>query len=116
MHEVSIMQNVFEIAFSHLRQEKATRIHRLRLRIGALSGVVPDALQFAFDALKENTPAAEASLEVEYVPVRFYCAKCSLEFGTDDIVELCPACGSPSAEVRQGRELDVVSLEVSGKE
>jgi hydrogenase nickel incorporation protein HypA/HybF len=116
MHEVSIMENVFEIAFARLRQEKATRIHRLRLRIGALSGVVPESLEFAFDALKENTPAAEASLDLEYVPVRFYCSTCALEFVGDDVAELCPSCGSPDARVCQGRELDLVSLEVSREE
>lgn len=110
------MQSVFEIAFARLRQEKATRLHRLRLRIGALAGVVPEALEFAFDALKEHTPAAGASLDVEYVPVRFYCSTCALEFGGDDVAELCPRCGSPNADVRQGRELDVVSLEVSREE
>lgn len=116
MHEVSIMHSVFEIAFARLRQEQATRIHRLRLRIGALSGVVPEALNFAFAALRENTPAAEASLDVEYLPVRFYCPTCAVDFGGDDVAELCPTCGLPSADVRQGRELDVVSLEVSREE
>ena len=113
MHEVSIMQEVFAIALDRLRQEQATRIHRLRLRIGALSGVVPEALQFAFDALKEETPAADALLEVEYLPVRFWCSRCEREFGGEDVAELCPTCGSPSATVQQGRELDVVSMELS---
>ena len=116
MHEVSIMQNVFDIAFARLRQEKATRIHRLRLRVGALSGVVPEALQFAFDALKEDTPAAEAALDVDYLPVRFYCSQCALEFGAEDVLELCPSCGSADAAIRQGHELDVVALEVSREE
>jgi hydrogenase nickel incorporation protein HypA/HybF len=116
MHEVSIMQSVFEIAFDKLRQEQATRIHRIRLRIGALSGVVPEALQFAFDALKEDTPAANAVLDVEFLPVRFHCATCCQEFGGDDVAGLCPMCGQPSATVRQGRELDVVSLELSREE
>jgi hydrogenase nickel incorporation protein HypA/HybF len=116
MHEVGIMQNVFEIAFAHLQKERATRIHRVRLRVGALSGVVPDALQFAFEALKENTPAAEASLEVDFLPVRLVCQSCGLEFGADAFAELCPTCGSPHSSVRQGRELDVVSLEISGED
>lgn len=116
MHEVSIMQCVFEIALTHLRREKATHICRLQLRVGALSGVVPAALEFAFDALKANTPAAHASLDVEYVPVRFYCSTCSIEFGGEDVAELCPTCGSPDVSVCQGRELDVVSLEVSREE
>jgi hydrogenase nickel incorporation protein HypA/HybF len=116
MHEVGIMQRVFEIAFVHLGQEKATRIRRLRLRVGGLSGVIPEALQFAFDALKKDTPAAEASLEVDYVPVRLVCLQCGLDFGADDSTDLCPTCGSPHATVQQGRELDVVSLEVSREE
>jgi hydrogenase nickel incorporation protein HypA/HybF len=48
-----------ELAAEKTRAAGATRIHRLKLRIGRLSGVVPEALQFAFDALKTGSPAAE---------------------------------------------------------
>jgi hydrogenase nickel incorporation protein HypA/HybF len=116
MHEVSIMKSVLDIAFAHLRHEKATRIHRVQLRVGALSGVVPEALSFAFDALKVSTPAAHAALEVEYLPVRFFCSKCALDFEGSDVAEFCPTCGSPIANPRQGRELDLVSLEFSREE
>ncbi len=116
MHEVSIMQSVFELAFERMQQARATQIHRVRIRIGALTGVVPEALQFAFDALKKETPAAGATLDVEYLPVRLHCLECSREFGGDDVAGLCPTCGQPSTTVRQGRELDLVSLELSREE
>ncbi len=116
MHEVTIMENILQIAAEHLRAENASRIHRLRLRVGALSGVVPEALQFAFDALKVDTPAASAVLEMDWVPARLRCSTCGREFEAADYVSACPDCGSCQTEVRQGRELDLVSLEVSREE
>ena len=94
MHEASIMQNVFATAFEHMHQAGAVRIQRLRLRVGALSGVVPDALTFAFEALKTNTAAAEAELEIDRVPARLLCMGCLLDFDSDTCVDLCPRCGS----------------------
>jgi len=57
MHELSIMQSALDQVLEKARQAGASRVHAIRLRIGALSGVVPDALQFAFEALADGTPA-----------------------------------------------------------
>lgn len=115
MHEVSVMEDVLEIAFAHMRQQKAVRIDRLRLRVGKISGVVTEALEFAFEALKEGTPAATATLEIECVPVRLQCSACAIEYEAADYLAACPTCGSWQGELRQGQELDLVSLELSGE-
>lgn len=115
MHEVSVMENVLELAFAHMRREKAVRIERLRLRVGKLSGVVTEALEFAFAALKEGTPAATATLDIESVPVRLHCPACDVEFAAADYLAECPNCGSWQSEVRQGQELDLMSLELCGE-
>jgi hydrogenase nickel incorporation protein HypA/HybF len=52
MHELSIMQSALDQVLEKARQAGASRVHAIRLRIGALSGVVPDALQFAFEATR----------------------------------------------------------------
>ena len=80
MHELSIMQSALDQVLEKARQAGASRVHAIRLRIGVLSGVVPDALQFAFEALADGTPAQGAQLLIEDVPARFWCAVCSHEF------------------------------------
>src|ERR1051325_1084952 len=109
MHEASIMLNVFDLAFAQLQEQSAARIVRLRLRVGTLAGVVPEALSFAFEAMKPDTPAALAEMEVERVPARLRCRACQCEFEPDGFPAPCPACGNWAVEVRQGQELDLVS-------
>ena len=91
----------------------ASRIHELRLRVGAMSGAVPDALRFAFEAVTAGTMASGASLAIEAVPAVWWCATCVLEFGAESPLAECPRCGTWSGELRAGRELDIASIEVS---
>ena len=116
MHEASIMQNVFELAFARMQQESATRVVSLRLRVGALAGVVPEALAFAFEAMKADTPAAHAEMDVERVPALLLCRGCQQEFAPDGFPAPCPACGNWAVDVRQGQELDLVLVEFAREE
>jgi hydrogenase nickel incorporation protein HypA/HybF len=113
MHEVGLMQSALEMAFDHARQAGASRIHRMRLRVGALSGVVPEALTMAFVAATPDTPAEGAELIVEQIPVVCRCDKCDCEFYPDDVVYLCSNCGALNSCIQKGRELELASLEVS---
>ena len=113
MHEVGLMQDALAIAFGRAAEEGAHRIHRLTMRIGPLSGVVPEALEFAFDVLAQGTMAEGAVFEVEHVPILCYCSPCRHEFEAKDLFCECPQCRYPSAEVRQGRELELAALEIS---
>jgi hydrogenase nickel incorporation protein HypA/HybF len=112
MHELSIMQSALNQALDQARQAGAVRVHEIRLRIGVLSGVVPEALQFAFEALSDGTPAEGGRLTIEHVPARFWCATCNREFEAIRLFTECPECHNPSGELRSGRELELASLEV----
>ena len=112
MHELSIMQSALNLALDQARQAGARRVHAIRLRIGALSGVVPDALEFAFEALAPGTAAENAKLAIEHVPARFWCAGCAREFQSDDMLAECPGCHNLSGELRGGREMELASLEI----
>jgi hydrogenase nickel incorporation protein HypA/HybF len=107
------MQNTLDQAAQHARDHGCTVIHRIRLRIGALSGVVPEALEFAFQAISPGTPAAGAKLEIERVPAVAFCKSCQLTFTLEDAVFPCPGCGGWESELRQGRELELAQLEAS---
>jgi hydrogenase nickel incorporation protein HypA/HybF len=113
MHEVGIVQSALQTALEEARKSGATRIHLLRLRVGALSGVVPDALGFAFEALSQGTMAEGARLEVDPVPATWWCEPCQKEFLSQDYFNQCPDCQQASAQLRRGRELHLASIEVS---
>jgi len=114
VHEVGIMETAIEAVLAQAREHDATQVHRIVLRIGALSGVEPDALRLAFDATVKDTPAAGADLELEAVPARGRCSDCDLEFGVEsDFIFTCPRCGRISGELVQGRELELARIEMS---
>jgi hydrogenase nickel incorporation protein HypA/HybF len=112
MHELSIMQSALSLALEQAHRAGASQVHVIRLRIGALSGVVPEALQFAFEALVPGTEAEGAKLAIDSVPARFWCSSCTKEFQADDLFAECPGCHRPSSELRAGREMEVASLEI----
>lgn len=112
MHELAIMESTLDLALAQARQNGATRIRAVRLRIGALSGVVPDALQFAFEALVPGTLAEGAQLAIEPLAARFWCAVCKREFVAADLFSQCPDCGALSGDLRAGRELELTSLDI----
>ena len=68
------MQCALDQVLREARRAGAVRVHQIRLRVGVLSGVVPEALQFAFEALTAGTPAEGAILAIDDVPARFWCA------------------------------------------
>ncbi|HEX9047944.1 MAG TPA: hydrogenase maturation nickel metallochaperone HypA [Verrucomicrobiae bacterium] len=113
MHEVSIMIEALRLADDAAKNAGASRVRKLRLRIGALSGVVPEALRFAFDVARENTLAAQATLEIESVPAACWCPACRMEFPSADFYGECPRCHQPSGELRQGREMEIADVEVA---
>ena len=112
MHEIGIMQSALDIAEQQALAAGAKSIHEVRLRIGQMTGVVPEALEHAFAVLKDGTMAQEARLVVDYVPAICWCSECQREFESQGLFCLCPQCKTPSSDVRRGRELEIVSLEV----
>lgn len=112
MHELSIMGSALELALDRAQQAGATRVRVIRLRIGVLSGVVPEALQFAFETLTANTPAQGGLLEIEQIPARFGCPRCRKEYEVNAPYGECPNCGEVSSDLRAGREMELTSLDI----
>jgi len=113
MHELSIAANIIEIAAEAAAQAGAERVENINVRIGPLSGVVKEALLFSFDVAAEGTICAGAKLTVEEVPVQVFCPRCQAIQTLPDVVPLaCPVCHTPTADIRAGQELEIVSLEL----
>lgn len=115
MHELGIMKSTLDIALQWADRQGADRIERLGMRVGALSGVVPDALQFAFEVLKLDTIAATAQLDVESIPLQIYCRTCEREFVSDGFSHMCTLCDGFDTEIRRGRELEVTYVELASE-
>lgn len=112
MHEATLMQSAIEQALEAASRAGSSRITGLRLRIGAWAGVVPEALQFAFEVLTRETAAEGARLEIDPVEARCHCDLCKLEFSPRDHVRTCPDCGNRVTRICAGHELELESIEV----
>lgn len=117
MHEASIASELINIAINECNKNGYTKIQSIKVLIGRATGVMSDALLFAFDVLKENTPAQEAKLIIEEIPVKGICKDCGKEFESNApyIVVVCPFCGSFSLQITAGKELNITEMEVSNE-
>lgn len=114
MHELSIAHSLVDIASQVAHEVNAKKVDIVKLRLGALSGVVKEALLFSYDVVIENTILAGSRLEVQEVPVVVYCPHCELESRLPGIQQFrCLQCDRPTAHIVQGKELEIVSLEYS---
>jgi hydrogenase nickel incorporation protein HypA/HybF len=113
MHEVGLMQDTIDLATTAAREAGAERIHRIRLRIGRLAGVEAEAMRFAFAAVTQGTLADGAVLDIDPVEVVCHCRACDRPFTPTDYIFACPWCAAITSDVRQGREIELVAVEVS---
>lgn len=113
MHEVSIMAEAVRMAAETAQASNAQRVTGVRLRVGTLSGAVPDAMRFAWEVVCRDTVAEGAWLEIETVPAACWCASCKTEFACVDFLGVCPRCDNVSGELRRGRELNIVTVEMN---
>lgn len=113
MHEVGLMREVIDAAVAEAARHQATRVHAVTLRVGALAGVEPEALAFAFEVAAAGTTAEGATLTIEPVPVRCHCPYCMLDFDPPGWVFRCPKCATLHVNRVQGAELELARLEVS---
>jgi len=113
MHELSIASSIVETVTEAAAAHPGARVTSVRLRIGALAGVVEDALEFCWQLATEDTPLTGAALEVRRLPVVVHCERCNEDEELTGVQSFrCPRCGEPTADLRQGRELEIESFEI----
>ena len=115
MHELSIAQGLVEVACEALSrcEPSPAGVRSVLVKIGALSGVVKDALEFCYELSVEGTPLAGSRLVVEEQPAVVFCPSCLENRVLEDVSRFrCPTCGTPTSELIHGRELELISLEL----
>jgi len=112
MHELSITESILSIALEQAKVAQASKISKINLTIGELSGIVDECVQFYFDIISKDTIAAEASLSFYRPPTKLRCRSCATTFLPNNLDWACPNCHEVKIEIISGRECHVESIEV----
>lgn len=113
MHELPATQGILDIVLDAARGAGASRVRAVDLVIGDLSSMVGESVQFYFDVLGRDTPAAGAALRIRRERARVDCATCGTSYEvTPPLQPLCEGCGALTIRVSGGREFFIESIEV----
>jgi hydrogenase nickel incorporation protein HypA/HybF len=112
MHELSIVASLFEILEEKAKEQKAKKVTSVKVKVGALSGVVSEFLKTAFDVYKKDTVADGAELKIEEVPLKVKCQQCGAEIIKNDFVFICEKCDSRELKTLAGTELLLEKIEL----
>ena len=111
MHELSIADSIIRTTIKWRDSQGCGKVETVGLRLGTLSDIVPDALQFGFEALTKGTDMESTRLQIETVKVKGRCRACETEFEIDDLLFECPSCQSRDIKMTQGQEIEIVYFE-----
>ncbi len=109
MHEMSITRNLVEIVCAEAGRRP---VRRVRLEVGRLTAVMPDALRFCFDVASAGTVLAGAVLQIEEIDGEARCEGCGRHFAMPVGGARC-GCGALGCKLLRGEELRIVELEWS---
>ena len=112
MHEMSLAESVIDLVEHRARRAGCRRVKTVRLEIGKLSGVEPDAIRFCFGAVACGTLAEGAALDIVEEDGRAWCFDCGRLMPLVTRGDPCPACGGHRMRVDEGLAMRVKELEV----
>lgn len=112
MHEYSIVQSLIDSCWEHAKTNDASKVTKVVVKIGVMSGVEPDLLQTAFDTFKEDTVCHDAKFIMNIQKVKISCNDCSSENELEKNEYLCPNCQSTNINIMDGEEMFLMQLEL----
>lgn len=112
MHEYSIVQSLLETCETYARQNNSSKVVKVIVKIGVLSGVEPDLLKTAFDTFKEESLCHNAEFIMNIQKVEILCKDCGQISTLDKNEFACPNCSSVNIDVKDGEDMYLMSLEL----
>ena len=111
MHEFSIIQNVIDIVKESACEKGLTKVTKVTLVIGKMRQIVPEAMQFAFEAATKGDLLEHSELAMKFKPIKMKCNTCDAVFEVEDNEYFCTACNGSDLSIIQGQELIIQSIE-----
>ena len=112
MHEYSIVQSLLDSCDEHLKANSATKVTKIVIKIGVLSGVEPELLESAFELFKVDTNCYEAKLVMNIQKILIHCNHCANEQELEKNIFVCPRCQSYDISILDGEDMFLMSLEI----
>src|SRR5512140_3041643 len=102
MHEYSLVSALVDRVLQEARARDAVAVHRLSVRIGALSGVEPELFASAFTLCRQGL-LANAALDIRRAPAAWQSPQCGAAIAEGALLR-CEGCGVP-AKLASGDEI-----------
>jgi hydrogenase nickel incorporation protein HypA/HybF len=112
MHELSIAESIIDIVHQYVEKERLIDVRSVCVKVGTFSGVVPDSLEFSYQAITAGTMLERSTLTLERIPFVIECNDCKCKSVSEDGITQCPLCNSLSTSIISGRELQVKDIEL----
>jgi len=114
MHELSVALRIVEALDQELiTEEEGLVVTAVTLQVGALTGLVPEALHFSWDMATDNSRLQGSKLIIEWVDAAGFCPECSLDRTITNLQSFrCPVCRTPIQQITEGNELEILTMEV----
>ncbi|MCX8030591.1 MAG: hydrogenase maturation nickel metallochaperone HypA [Thermodesulfovibrionales bacterium] len=114
MHELSIAYSLLNLAIEECIKRGFSKIQKIKITISSASNIMPEALLFSFNALKQETIAQESILYIEKIPLSGICQSCNTKITTFKpfIIE-CPVCHDNSLNLQIPDDLKIDEIEVT---
>jgi hydrogenase nickel incorporation protein HypA/HybF len=109
MHEMSIIQGIIDICGQHAG---GRRVLAVDVEIGELSSVVPESIEFCFEACSQGTLLEGARINIIRIPGRGQCLDCGADTPLPALFGACQLCGGYRVEVVAGEEMRVKEIEI----
>ncbi|MBC7247379.1 MAG: hydrogenase maturation nickel metallochaperone HypA [Actinobacteria bacterium] len=112
MHELGVTESIAGIVLRHAAMNGATRVVRVNIKLGELTGIVDHYVSFYWDMVTKDTVAQGAELNFIKVPTVAHCSRCDEDFHIQEFDLTCPRCGEIASDIVSGREFLVESIEI----
>jgi hydrogenase nickel incorporation protein HypA/HybF len=112
MHEYSIVQSLLDACEENAVKNEATKVTKVVVKIGVMSGVEPELLETAFNTFKEKTICDGCEFIMNIQPVVVKCKDCLKSSTLKKLEYTCPECESLNLDVTDGEDMVLMQLEL----
>lgn len=112
MHELSITQSILDITLNSANASNAKKVNKIKIKLGQMTGCVPEYIQEYFNLVSEGTIAYGATLEFIDVPAKLECLDCGKVSNIERFRLRCEHCSSQKIKIISGKEFSIESIDI----